>query len=868
MSTPMRPRRKKQREEEAGGIPPLPLLVGYLVFCAATAFVILGLTSYTYQLDDIKIPGLYIGGGLSLLTWAVLWGAGHVGAPPRIIWVSYAAYLAVCLLSILFGADFVRWIGYEFLGFYISSLGLVLLGSGIMRSRRMLELVLKFWVVITFVTTSFGLVHYSGLLEPIYNFLYPSRPAGGGRFHDLILTFMTNRSMLSTILNVQFFGVFLLMTMPVCAAALVMIFQNMRVRLEKGDPVAVPIVWTVVSGLCIVFSIACVFTTYSKSALTFLPVAVVGFAAGLYILAKVRRIPHMGLMLGLGAVMAATILFFTMGDLRRNFTNIDDSVGPRSIIYAGAVSIFADHPVLGSGPGSFRLVFPQYRSPDYHMIRISNVTLYAHNWILDLLAETGVLGAASYLAFLGGVFWLAFRVMRRSPDIGLRVAALGCAVGVTCILLGALLNPMTRWPVGMGSLHAMLGTMLGVGMLGLREEEPSAAPARLPAGFSIPPARLVLVAAAALFLLIVTRHSVNGFRAAILHNEGMKHSELQRGLFDERGGVREEYLPIVRQAADFYERSLAIRPASPTTYYKLAHVYNQLGRQERALDTYRRLQEYAPDYSEVHYNLAVMHYNLGEGKRAEASRVAREGLSGGRTPEEAAAARAEHERLTAEAMEHYESAIESFRRAAEMSNKISVHFFYASGVNLYAQLLPDGSEEARAYHREAGETFARASGLPLSGVVQQPGQHAMETEQRHSAMRMARDAFERAGEYALAAEQAARYHRRNPQSAPDLERAVSLYLRAEEPGQALALLDDALRLNPLHPGFQLLRLDTLFSAGHREEAREQGRFLIALDDRMSESGESFLGNAERERVLARLAEDSEGQGPEAGGDSS
>src|SRR5690606_30405272 len=107
-------------------------------------------------------------------------------------------------------------------------------------------------------------------------------------------------------------------------------------------------------------------------------------------------------------LMAATDLYFTIGDLRGQLKNIQERVGPRRAIYAGALGMFADNPLFGGGPGSFRLLFPEYRSPDYHLTRISNLTLYAHNWVLDLLAETGLAGTLAYLAFLGGIAWLCW----------------------------------------------------------------------------------------------------------------------------------------------------------------------------------------------------------------------------------------------------------------------------------------------------------------------------------------------------------------------------------------------------------------------------------------------------------------------------
>lgn len=859
ISTPMKPRKRTQPNVE-NALPSLPVLVGFAIFCLSTAFVIFGLTAFTFNLDDIKIPGLYIGGALSLLAWAILWARGEVPSPPRVVWIPYVAFLVVCLLSTVFAAPYARWMGWEFLGFYVSCFGLVLLGSGVITNRRMVELSLKFWVLIAFSTTTFGLVHYAGLLEPIYNTLYPTPPTQVNRVHDLIYTFMRNRSMLSTILNVQFFGVFLLMVLPVCAATLVIVFQNMRARMLRGESLLMPLVWMTICGLSIVFSITCVFTTFSKSALIFLPVAIVGFLGGLFLITRVRQIPHLGAMSILGVIMAGTILFFTMGDLRRNFLNVDDSLGPRNVIYSGALAIFKDNPILGSGPGSFRIVFPVYRSPDYHMVRISNVTLYAHNWVLDLLAETGLGGALTYIAFLGGIFWLAILTMRRSDDVAFRVAALGCAVGIVCVHGGALMNPMSRWPVGMGSIHAMLGTMLGIVAYSLRalNEGAGSKTVTQPVAKPMQPVRLAVAVGSGVFLLLIGNMAIRNFQASVYHNEAMRRSELNPNLFDSQGNVREQALPTVRQAVDFYERSLALRPGSPTTYYKLAHVYNQLGDPEKALDTYRRLQDFSPDYSEVHYNLAVIYYTLANGRRSRANQFLQMAQNPDQASPEVVDPMGEYERLLAESIGLFEKSIASFERAAEMSNKISVHFFKGATVNLYAQVLPPGSPEARAAFRKAADIYVRTSELPLTQAVQQAGQRTREMEQRHSSMSMARDAYRQAGETELAAIQAERYFRRNPHSRQDLELAANLYLQADRLDDSIRLVDEALAMNPLNPEVQVLKWTLYTNAEKVEQAARQARFVLALDDRMKESGQSFLAEASRASLESALATAADG----------
>ncbi|MCC5877424.1 MAG: tetratricopeptide repeat protein, partial [Candidatus Sumerlaeia bacterium] len=442
---------------------------------------------------------------------------------------------------------------------------------------------------------------------------------------------------------------------------------------------------------------------------------------------------------------------------------------------------------------------------------------------------------------------------------------LGCGVGILAVLGGALLNPMSRWPIGLGSIHGMLGTMAGIVAFSLRRETVGAAKPVAVAPSSLPrkEIRLAVAVASGIFLLYIGNFSTRWFHASFLHNEAMRRSELNPGLFDQSGRIRDGAEPTIRQAVAFYERSLQKRPGSPTTYYKLAHVYNQLGDPNKALQTYRTLQEYAPDYSEVHYNLAVIYYTLGEAERQAAARYVEMIRNPDQRTPDVEDPQESYEYHMVRTRNQFEKSIEAFTRAAEMSNKVSVHFFKASTINLYAQVLPPNSDEARENFRRAGDIFANASTLPLTQATQQAGQTTREMEQRHTSMRLARDAYERAGEYLLAAEQAERYFRRNPRSRTDLEKAAQLYLQAEKLDDAIRLVDGSIVLNPLNPEIQLLKLRLYVDAGRSELAGNHGRFLLALDEQMHESGQEFLSASARNEVLAQVP----GTSPDAGGGS-
>ncbi len=84
----------------------------------------------------------------------------------------------------------------------------------------------------------------------------------------------------------------------------------------------------------------------------------------------------------------------------------DPNAYRRLDIWASAVSAFAARPVAGWGPGGFSQVFEVFKFPAFNGISFfGHSTPHAHSEPLQLLAETGLPGAALYL----GAFWLSFR---------------------------------------------------------------------------------------------------------------------------------------------------------------------------------------------------------------------------------------------------------------------------------------------------------------------------------------------------------------------------------------------------------------------------------------------------------------------------
>ncbi|MDT8287468.1 MAG: O-antigen ligase family protein [Elusimicrobiales bacterium] len=80
-------------------------------------------------------------------------------------------------------------------------------------------------------------------------------------------------------------------------------------------------------------------------------------------------------------------------------------------IWSTAAAAFAERPLSGWGPGSFRYAFEALKFPAFNGVSFfGHSTVHAHSEPLQLLAETGLPGAALYLS----AFWVSFRRSARS----------------------------------------------------------------------------------------------------------------------------------------------------------------------------------------------------------------------------------------------------------------------------------------------------------------------------------------------------------------------------------------------------------------------------------------------------------------------
>jgi O-antigen ligase len=106
-------------------------------------------------------------------------------------------------------------------------------------------------------------------------------------------------------------------------------------------------------------------------------------------------------LLTVAAVLLAVLLMVTwlgVGQVLERFSSfqsLEVTEGKRAAMRRGTWHVFLDHPLAGTGLGTFQIVYPRYET-----LYDGKIVNHAHNDYLEALAETGVLGGLCLAWFL------------------------------------------------------------------------------------------------------------------------------------------------------------------------------------------------------------------------------------------------------------------------------------------------------------------------------------------------------------------------------------------------------------------------------------------------------------------------------------
>ncbi len=213
-----------------------------------------------------------------------------------------------------------------------------------------------------------------------------------------------------------------------------------------------------------------------------------GFAAGMVVLiafwprrlalAPLALVVIMGVMLlfwDAGLLPAAVVdriggfaADFRLGDVRGvDINDANYSVLERVAHWQAALDMARDQLWFGVGFGNYGAAYS-----DYDLINWPDALGHAHNYYLNMVAETGIVGLAAYLSLWGAIIWQTVRLLRRA-EWPLRGVVLGLLAVWTAVAVHHLVDKLY-----VNNIYIHLGVLLGLlELVSLQVGQPTASDA-------------------------------------------------------------------------------------------------------------------------------------------------------------------------------------------------------------------------------------------------------------------------------------------------------------------------------------------------------------------------------------------------------
>jgi O-antigen ligase len=311
----------------------------------------------------------------------------------------------------------------------------------------------------------------------------------------------------------------------------------------------------------------------------------------------------------------------------------DPSLGGRTLMWNGTIAILRDHPVVGSGPGTWQWFFPKHR---HSTLQIHPE--HAHNDILQLASDYGLIGFAIVVWAFVAFFRHAAVIAYRNTSSEQRSFAVGSALAVTAIIVHSWFD---------FNMHMLANAIVLVMLMGMTvamddsEDRYRRVELKPALRYGIGLALLVLSGAAIWFVRPAAlafhyssqaddlRHILEWDRALALYQEAIRLdprfpepyarmgqvylSQAKWRIGEEKAAERKQ---LTEQSIAAFERSLALNPYQGLMIVRLAAAYELAGDAQRAAQCFERARALEPSSAFVYQQMGLFYRRAGEEDKA------------------------------------------------------------------------------------------------------------------------------------------------------------------------------------------------------------------------------------------------------------
>jgi len=258
----------------------------------------------------------------------------------------------------------------------------------------------------------------------------------------------------------------------------------------------------------------------------------------------------------------------------------------RVLIWTSAWMMGSEEPLLGKGGGLFELFYPFYQGNLLHAYKFyHNMRTHAnnaHNEILEVFAQTGLIGLGVFFWLWTTFFSTAWRWTKAKATIGEDPVWIGAVAGVAAVLADNLLNVSLHFAVPAFMFWWLAGAAMGRGARDggvMLNWSPSAAARRFTGA--------ALIAAS----LFAAWWQVRVWQREAWYFAGFKQ-------------IRQGNMPAATRSL---ERSRAWGPREVNAIYELGNAYARSGQPLKAAEAYEGALKANAGYDEIFFNLGTVY---------------------------------------------------------------------------------------------------------------------------------------------------------------------------------------------------------------------------------------------------------------------